>query len=1234
MAGLLSVGIALYSQNLRSAETNLLRRGGLLTDYPRDQEYEVNISTNIVTPHIPWYCAVKKPVKALFVIAPHDERTVVEIAQRMPLDFEVVSMITYAHMRYPGKWTSKKAFNDLGGRLSRHNFDVIVIAKGDMDRVFSEMPDPIISQIKARLASGTGLVYAGQLSKNTDPLSFLPFYSSPFGKVSDDMVNNEHYVAVGFDGMRFDRAQMPKVSGSGSIVVAKNGLMVGVKDGQGEGRAVQICWPTSNYLLPDNDPFPSMVQREQAYYALCRAIAWTAKRELDFPFIPMGVNNGSLVAENTEEIGIIDDFTGERVKPVAGVHEKAGITRSTFGGLAPGDYLAFSVNGVKAGMTRFAVPEKAEKIEDIMIGQRPAPHVKTGKMMQGCIRLSEEAAQSADSLSLNLDFYDGYGRLVDRQIIKVTGGEIAFEHPSIRELAPGCFMTAALHNEDKILSRKKKDYIVWFDRQWDDYEVIICCLSSMINHPHRSLLLDSFRKMGATAVGPFGDGSNRKAFRDAEFMLYLKKGMHVYPRDSHYSLNSTVENTAEDGRMYEKTLDKRYLIRKPVITDPAYRKELKKDFQQTIKEWLPYHFWGYCLGDEARFNRRELRTYDFCFADRTICEMREWLKKEYVSLEKLNKTWGTDFGKWIDVIPMTTKEVLARDGKLGYAPWADHRSYIDTLAADWYGWMRNLAHEIDPELKIGTSGTQAAAAYSGLDYAKLTPNWDYLQNYSHINHHDFIRSFASIPTAGWNGYCRHGKAARWQTWLQLINGGSGVSFWHGTLFCNYDGTLNRCGVDYKDHLWELRHGLGKLLVKLNKDIPPIAVHYSQASQQAAYITTCSKTAGPVTETFEPMGGNSALPRSFYDNNRLGMIYALDDIGLQYKFISYKGIEAGELEGGKYKVLLLPYSIAISKKEAEQIKAFVRKGGVVIADALPGLMDNHCAWQGESLLAEVFGLGEKGISKPSDFPDINMVLPAQNVSKTLEGKGAKNNQLIANRYGEGCGIYLNCAFDGYVEALEDNTELKYGKILKPMLGWIGIAPRHEIVFADSGAQVDGCESLWFKDDGSDYLMIIRGTPEMRVHSIVHRYNRKPDEIATPVTVKLCKGGYIYDMRTMRDIGRGAEIKANLPYNGVLMYAVHRMPAPRISVEAKVAEGIARIKFGAESVRPGLSVINLNLMRPGEERKREYDYYMRNVILKNGAGEVDIPMALNDPRGKWQLDGFDVGWGNFIRGHFKF
>ena len=75
-------------------------------------------------------------------------------------------------------------------------------------------------------------------------------------------------------------------------------------------------------------------------------------------------------------------------------------------------------------------------------------------------------------------------------------------------------------------------------------------------------------------------------------------------------------------------------------------------------------------------------------------------------------------------------------------------------------------------------------------------------------------------------------------------------------------------------------------------------------------------------------------------NRDGWVRTIKDIGLQFDFVSSEQVEQGSLNSGKYKVLILPFSVALSPLEISSIESFVESGGVVIADAAPGLMDQH------------------------------------------------------------------------------------------------------------------------------------------------------------------------------------------------------------------------------------------------------------------------------------------------------
>jgi hypothetical protein len=62
---------------------------------------------------------------------------------------------------------------------------------------------------------------------------------------------------------------------------------------------------------------------------------------------------------------------------------------------------------------------------------------------------------------------------------------------------------------------------------------------------------------------------------------------------------------------------------------------------------------------------------------------------------------------------------------------------------------------------------------------------------------------------------------------------------------------------------------------------------------------------------------------------------------------------------RYRVLVLPYTLALSDRSAQRIAKFVRQGGTVLADVLPGLTDERGtprtnAADGKNLVRDLFG----------------------------------------------------------------------------------------------------------------------------------------------------------------------------------------------------------------------------------------------------------------------------------------
>jgi hypothetical protein len=92
------------------------------------------------------------------------------------------------------------------------------------------------------------------------------------------------------------------------------------------------------------------------------------------------------------------------------------------------------------------------------------------------------------------------------------------------------------------------------------------------------------------------------------------------------------------------------------------------------------------------------------------------------------------------------------------------------------------------------------------------------------------------------------------------------------------------------------------------------------------------------------------------------VKSLEQQHAQFRFLATPQIEAGALD--KFKVLILPYSIAISDKEAREIERFMDRGGIVIGDDQTGRMDARCRWRKQAL----WTAGRKGfeVSGPRDL----------------------------------------------------------------------------------------------------------------------------------------------------------------------------------------------------------------------------------------------------------------------------
>src|SRR5690606_13838412 len=80
---------------------------------------------------------------------------------------------------------------------------------------------------------------------------------------------------------------------------------------------------------------------------------------------------------------------------------------------------------------------------------------------------------------------------------------------------------------------------------------------------------------------------------------------------------------------------------------------------------------------------------------------------------------------------------------------------------------------------------------------------------------------------------------------------------------------------------------------------------------------------------------------------------LQDIGLQYRVLSYAELSDNVLVDQKYRVLILPHSVALSDAEIDAVRQFIAAGGMVLADRKPGVLDEHCRVREAWPLKDIF-----------------------------------------------------------------------------------------------------------------------------------------------------------------------------------------------------------------------------------------------------------------------------------------
>lgn len=614
----------------------------------------------------------------------------------------------------------------------------------------------------------------------------------------------------------------------------------------------------------------------------------------------------------------------------------------------------------------------------------------------------------------------------------------------------------------------------------------------------------------------------------------------------------------EAKELYKKDpAGKEAFKRNPSLSDPVWLKKIHDRLVDVTRAQSPYRPIFYDLGDESGI--ADLSAYwDFDFSDHSLNEMRRWLKERYGALDALNRQWGTSFTAWERVTPETTNQAMKRTDA-NFSSWADHKEWMDVAFARALKTGVDAIHSVDPSAYVGIAGAQMPG-WGGYDYARLTEVLNFFEPYDIGNNIEIIRSIAPGTPVVTTSFAR-GPSERHRIWYELLHGARGQILWDDKFeFVNSDGTIGPRGAETKPYYTELRGGLAALLINSERQSDPIAIHYSQASFRTDWMLHHQ----PKGDAWVNRTASSERLDSDFLRLRESYCRLVEDLGLQYDFVSYLQLEAGVLGRRGYRVLILPDSNSLSEREAEAIRDFVGRGGIVVTTSEPGVFDEH----------------SRRLDKPR-LTDIS--------AKLARIPGDVLNYHQHRLIGKEAAVY---------------------EAARKILAQGAVEP------AFRAAEV-GVEIHRFRNGGATIVGLLTN-PQLRVNELGPPEFKSNQRFEKPRSVRLPLAGdaFVYDVRRGRALGRPREIATDLdPYEPAIYALLPSQPSQlRISAPGRVARG-ANANISVSIISPAqVHVFHLDVIDPSG---KTVDHYSGNLRAPAGRAGKLIPIAYNDPAGKWEI-----------------